>query len=358
MKLERLGIITVLLFTTALIPFVISDASAKCVEEPNCFGTPMFRSLKTQVLHHYDLPYITCPNQDHWLVERPTGELACISERMAEKTGWHVHYENKVDMRAQAGIFSNGYVSFAYFEITGAEFDQIVYLDQWLTATVIPNEDVGLLSLDLPFGVPSGDLHYCNPNNPNPPSAPFIVIVDGMEYEYHEEKNSRGHSALNIPLDGNSETIEIHRTCFESLEKILETPTGDNPDTCPLSHNSRCYTAIMTEVIDGDLIRVNGKVSLALIDTSELDENGGQEAKALIELICPKGSEVLVDQDDLRPLEGIGGGSIASAVVYCNGMNLNEQLIKLPKVELRSALCSASEFAEEPWARDNGCSLQ
>ena len=98
MKSNRLGIISVLLFTTALIPLVVSDASAKCGEDPNCFGTPMFTSLKTQVLHHYDLPYITCPNQDHWLVERPTGELACITERMAEKTGWYVHYEKEADL--------------------------------------------------------------------------------------------------------------------------------------------------------------------------------------------------------------------------------------------------------------------
>ena len=209
----------------------------------------------------------------------------------------------------------------------------------------------------MPFGVPSGDLHYCNPNNPNPPKSPFVVIVDGIEHQYHEGENSREHSVLNIQLDNNSETIKIHHTCFEPSEKILEIPTGENPDTCPLLDNSRCYTATMTEIIDGDLIRVNGKVSLALIDAPELDENGEQEAKTLIELICPKGSEVLVDQDDLRPLEGVGGGSISSAVTYCNGVNLNEQLIKLPEVQLRSALCSTSEFAYKPLARDNGCSL-
>ena len=353
----KLGIIIVLLFTTALIPLVVSDVSAKCIEEPNCLGTPIFNSLKYQD-RYYDLPYIYCPNQDHWLVERPDGKLACISEHMAEKTGWYVHYEKEVDVRAQAAIWANGMMSFVYFEITGAEFDQIIYQDQNLIATVIPNEETGLLSLDLPFGVPSGDLKYCNPNNVNPPSAPFVVIMNGIEYEYHEGQDSRGQSALNISLDGNSETIKIHRTCFEPLEKILETPNGENPDTCPLSDNSRCYTATMTEIIDGDLIRVNGKISLALIDAPELDESGGAEAKALIELICPKGSEVLVDQDDLHPLEGVGGGSISSAVVYCNDVNLNEQLIKLPEVHLRSALCNTSEFADESWAQDNGCLLQ
>ena len=351
-------VIVVLLFTSALVPLVISDISAKCGVDERCLGTPIFLPLKYQASHYlHDLPYINCPNQDHWLVERPNGELACVSEHMAQKTGWYVHYENTVDMRAQVSIWANGMMSFAHFEITGAEFDQIVYEDQKLTATVIPNKETGLLSLDLPFGVPSGDLKYCNPNNPNPPKAPFIVIVNGIEHEYHEGKDSRGQSALNIPLDNDSQTIDIHRTCYEPPQRILETPNGKNPDSCPLSSSSRCYTGIMTEAINGDLIQVNGKISLALIDAPELDENGGQKAKDLIDLICPKGSKVLVDQDDLRPLEGIGGGSIPSAVVHCNGVNLNEQLIKLPEVQLRSALCDASEFAQEPWARDNGCSL-
>ena len=355
MKTRLLIIITSVVLTgTILIVSDIPNVSAKCVGESDCLGTSIFRSLKYQDMY-YDLPYIACPNQDHWLVERPTGELACISEHMAEKTGWHVHYEKEVDMRAQAAIWANGMMSFAHFEITGAEFDRIIYEDQMLVATVVPSEETGLLSLDLPFGVPSGDLNYCNPNNVNPPNAPFVVIVDDVEYEYHEGEDSRGQPALNIPLDNNSEKIEIHRTCFEPQEGFTKTPNGKNPETCPLSFSSRCYAATMTEAIDGDLIKVNGRISLALIDAPELDESGGQEAKELIEIICPKGSEVLVDQDDLRPLEGIGGGSIASAVVYCNGVNLNEQLIKLPEVQLRSALCNASEFADEPWAQDNGC---
>ena len=347
----------ILLFTTTLIPLTISDVSAKCMEGERCIGTPIFRDLKTQISADYSLPYITCPNQEHILVERPDGKLACISQYMAEKTGWYIHYENTVDTKAQAAIWANGMVSFAHFEITGATFDQITYEDQTLFATVIPYGESGLLSLDLPFGVPSGSLKYCNLNYENSSNTPFVVIVNGVEYEYHEEKNSRGQSALNIPLDDNSETIEIMRTCYDPQDEFLmNSPIGENPESCPSSASSRCFTGIMTKTIDGDLIQVNGRISLALISAPELDEQGGIEAQKLIEFICPEGSEVLVDQDDLRPLEGIGGTSIPSAVVYCNGMNLNEKLIELPHVELRSTLCNNSEFADEPWARDNGCS--
>ncbi len=223
MKSKKLGIIIVLLFTTALIPLVISDVSAKCIEGEKCLGTPIFRTLKTQV-DYYPLSDITCPNQDHLLVERPTGELACISEHMAEKTGWYVHYENKVDMRAQAAIWANGMVSFAYFEITGAMFDEMIYEDQTLTVSITPKDKSGLLSLDLPFGVPSGNLKYCNSNYENPPNAPFVIIIDDVEYEYHQEKNSRGQSALNIPLTDNSETIEILRTCYSPQDEFLKNP--------------------------------------------------------------------------------------------------------------------------------------
>ena len=352
-----MGIIIILLFTTTLIPLTISDVSAKCMEGEWCLGTPIFRDLKTQISVDYSLPYITCPNQEHILVERPDGKLACISQHMAEKTGWYIRYENTVDTKAQSAIWANGIMSFTHFEITGAVLDQITYDGQTLSVTVTPYDKSGLLSLDLPFGVPSGSLKYCNPNYENPPNAPFVVIVDGIEYEYHEEKNSREQSALNIPLDDNSETIEIMRTCYDPQDKFLmNPPNGENPENCPSSSSSRCFTGIMTKTIDGDLIQVNGRVSLALISAPDLDEQGGIEAQKLIEFICPEGSKVLVDQDDLRPLEGIGGTSIPSAVVYCNGVNLNEKLIELPHVELRSALCNTSEFADESWARHNGCS--
>ena len=91
-----IGVIVALLFAVTVIPLAMTDVSAKCTEEERCLGTPIFRPLKEQVLHHYQLPDITCPNQDHFLMERPNEDLICISESMAEKTGWYVHYGNEV----------------------------------------------------------------------------------------------------------------------------------------------------------------------------------------------------------------------------------------------------------------------
>ena len=310
-----------------------------------------------------------CPNQDHILTERPSGKLACITNTTAEKTGWHIHYRNVVDTKGAVPINSPGTVNLVRFEITGAALDTMVYENQMLVASITPTKEYGVLSIQLPTGTLPANFKYCDPRMENPPNTPFVMIVDDTEHPLVEGVNSRFQPAFNIPLNENSRTIEIIRTCSESsdstdLVSALESKgfskldlSGTNPESCPLPSSSRCFAATMTEVIDGDLIRVNGKISLALIDAPELHEKGGIEAKALVDYICPRGTEVLVDQDDLRPLEGFAGNSIPSAVVYCNGINLNEQLTKLPEVKLRSFLCNTSEFADEPWARDNGCSL-
>ena len=72
--------------------------------------------LKFQ-FQYFALPDITCPNQDHVLAERPNGKLACITNSMAEKTGWHVHHKNMVDTKGEV-LASPGAVSWISFEIT------------------------------------------------------------------------------------------------------------------------------------------------------------------------------------------------------------------------------------------------
>jgi len=42
-------------------------------------------------------------------------------------------------------------------------------------------------------------------------------------------------------------------------------------------------------------------------------------------------------------------------VVYCNGKNLNEELIKSGNGYLVLEFCSKSEFSNDMWAQDNGC---
>ena len=129
-----------------------------------------------------------------------------------------------------------------------------------------------------------------------------------------------------------------------------------NPDSCPQSFSSRCITGTVTEIFDGNNVRVdNALFRLALISSPEIDEDGGQEAKEFLEQICSIGSDALVDQDDLRPLEGLSGTSRILAVVYCNGVNLNEMLVEYEFAFFDDTYCYTSEFAGESWAIE-GCS--
>ena len=70
----------------------------------------------------------------------------------------------------------------------------------------------------LPVHLPA-HFEYCNPNNENPFDTPFVMIIDGQKYPLDEGVNSRGQAAVNIPLNENSETIEIIRTCNDSSKK-------------------------------------------------------------------------------------------------------------------------------------------
>lgn len=206
----------ILLLTAALVPVTVHDVSAKCMDVKACTDGPIVYSLKTQIQSFFLLPNIVCPNQDHFLTERPNGELACITERMAEKTGWHVHYKDLVDFK---GIFPVAqFENFIYhvpFEITGAILDDLTFQDEMLTAHVTPNAEYGLLSLTLDSELLHAKMEYCDPRNAvDHPDTPFVVVADGVEYGHQMEENSRGSPALNIPLDENSSIINIIRTCY------------------------------------------------------------------------------------------------------------------------------------------------
>ena len=211
----RIRVVVALLFSSVLIPVIVNEAYAKCmVDDDECYGFPMVPPLKFQ-FQYFALPDIMCPNQDHVLTERPNGKLACVTDSMAEKTGWHIHYKNVVDAKGEV-LVSPGAVSWISFEITGATLDKMIYENHMLVASVTPNDKYGVLSLELSSGALPANFEYCNPGNENPFDTPYIVIIDGQKYPLDEGVNSRGQTAVNIPLDENSETIEIIRTCNDS----------------------------------------------------------------------------------------------------------------------------------------------
>ena len=150
----RIVIVVALLFSSVLIPVIVNEAYAKCmVGDYDCYGFPVVPPLKLQ-FQYFVLPDIICPNQDHVLTERPNGKLVCVTNSMAEKIGWHVHYKNVVDAKGEV-LVSPGAVSWISFEITGATLDKMIYEDQMLVASVTPNDEYGILSIELPSGSPS-----------------------------------------------------------------------------------------------------------------------------------------------------------------------------------------------------------
>ena len=58
--------------------------------------------------------------------------------------------------------------------------------------------------------------------------------------------------------------------------------------------------------------------------------------------------------DDLRPLKGLSGSSRILAVVYCDGLNLNEELVEFDIGYFDGMHCHTSEFADESWAKGGG----
>ena len=116
---------------------------------------------------------------------------------------------------------------------------------------------------------------------------------------------------------------------------------------------TRCFAGTVTEIIDGDTIRVDGKsIRLALVDTPERGYTGYSEAKQFISNICPVGSSVIVDEDDKQTSGSFG--RIISAV-YCNGKNLNEAVLKAGLARISDSFCAFSEFWHTAWAQKYGC---
>ncbi len=137
-------------------------------------------------------------------------------------------------------------------------------------------------------------------------------------------------------------------------EKIGQSSVSNIPEPIEgCSGTARCITGTVTKVTDGDTINVdNHAIRFALASAPELDELNGPEARSFIDRICPVGSAATVDEDDGQT-EGSHGRVLG--VIYCNGMNLNSELLDSGLGYLSSGFCGSSEFASDSWAIKHGC---
>jgi micrococcal nuclease len=149
--------------------------------------------------------------------------------------------------------------------------------------------------------------------------------------------------------------LEDYTTKHQAQESdSIPTETSSSKSlTQNCSGNAKCITGIVTLVIDGDTIKVDGQsIRFALASAPELKDSGGIESKDFIDSLCPVGSTALIDEDDGQT-EGSYGRIIG--MIYCNGKNLNEELIKSGNGYLSLEFCSKSEFSNDTWAQNNGC---
>ena len=111
-----------------------------------------------------------------------------------------------------------------------------------------------------------------------------------------------------------------------------------------------CYSSTLTRVIDGDTIKDadDRSIGFSLVSAPELSKPEGIEAKEYIESVCPLGSSILVDEDDLQ-LKRIYDATMAK--ITCRGINLNQSLLISNYGAIDMIYCKNSEFSEESWAR-------
>jgi len=124
-------------------------------------------------------------------------------------------------------------------------------------------------------------------------------------------------------------------------------------DLYSCSGGAGCYTDFVTRIVDGDTIYTKTlKIRLALTNTPEVNQGGFSQATQFTEKLCPVGSMILVDQDDLQKVDNYGR---ILAKVYCGNKVLNSELLYSGHANILVQYCSTSEFAGEDWARDFGC---
>jgi len=106
----------------------------------------------------------------------------------------------------------------------------------------------------------------------------------------------------------------------------------------------------VTYVVDGDTLDINDiRIRLSLVNTPEVGEAGFVPAKEFVESLClDKNGQVDID-DGQR--QGSFGREIG--VVYCDGINLNSELMKKGYALISAEFCEVSEFSAEPWAKSS-----
>lgn len=148
---------------------------------------------------------------------------------------------------------------------------------------------------------------------------------------------------------------EVGQEQFESIYKNEPVQSNEDFDSHRCIGEAKCISQLITRIIDGDTFETpNYKIRLSLVDTPEINEPGYSEATAFTAQMCPEGSYVIIDQDDLQKYDQYDR---LLANVFCNGKSLNAALVNSGHAEISTRYCSISEFSNYPWAQRFGCAV-
>ena len=130
------------------------------------------------------------------------------------------------------------------------------------------------------------------------------------------------------------------------------------PELC--QGDTDCFAGFVDSVVDGNTLNVLDieagqvkRVELSLIDTADVGEANYENARDFTAGFCPVKSYVLFDEDD-----GQAGDSEDKMIgkLFCEGKLVHTNLLEHGLAVINTELCEISEYAQETWAKNNGCS--
>jgi Staphylococcal nuclease homologue len=151
--------------------------------------------------------------------------------------------------------------------------------------------------------------------------------------------------------DGNDDDIkDIKNYYFINVKDDNKQEEDESEPTLPkptLSDEIELAGKV-NHVVDGDTLDINDiRIRLSLVDTPERGDPGFKEATQFVVKLC-LGENAEVDIDDGQR-RGSFGREIG--VVYCDGENLNEQLMENNLGIIDTRFCEKSEFSNDKWAK-------
>ncbi|MGH9998558.1 MAG: thermonuclease family protein [Nitrosopumilaceae archaeon] len=171
-----------------------------------------------------------------------------------------------------------------------------------------------------------------------------VLIGVGVYQQAQLEKEQR---------EANQAFIDLLQKVAESKQDQSQRIQEETPQFYDCVGSAGCFTDYVTRITDGDTIYTNTlKIRLSLTNTPEINQLGFSQATRFTENLCPVGSSILVDQDDLQPVDDYGR---VLAKVYCGDRILNSELLYNGYADILTQYCSTSEFSGEAWAQEYGC---